>query len=66
MRSSLKKTILMTTSWRWRWSVQVKRIGEDQMRAEEEKERDLQPHQNQIADILPEVIVINRILKDVV
>ena len=66
MRSSLKKTILMTTSWRWRWSVQVKRIGEDQMRAEEERERDLQHYQDQKADILPEVIVINRILKDVV
>ena len=36
------------------------------MKAEEEKERDLQPHQDHVADNLPEVIVINRILKDVV
>ena len=36
------------------------------MKAEEEKERGLQPHQDHIADSLSEVIVINRILKDVI
>ena len=62
MRLGIK--VLMITCWRW--SVQVKRIGEDLMRVEEEKERDPQLHQDLIADSLPGVIVINQILKDIV
>ena len=53
----------MMIFWKWRWSVQVRRIREDLIRPEEGKERGHQP-QDQGADSQPEVRGTILILRD--
>ena len=59
----MKRTNPMMIFWKWRWSVQVRRIREDLVRPEEGRERGHQP-QDQGANSHPEVRGSILILRD--